>query len=294
MGRIEPWQLIQRQGMSLEHKEIMSLSRIRVYYNKLDGKIYVAFSGGRDSTVLLHLVRRIYPNAIAVFNNTGLEYPEVLDFVRKTKDVIWLIPKKSFLQVIEESGYPVVSKENAQKIREIRTTNSQKLCNKRMFGDEKGNGKLSEKWKFMIDAPFDISEKCCKVLKERPAISYEKKSGNSAIVGTMAIDSSLRKTSYLSHGCIQIGGNRNMLTPLSFWTDKDIKDYIVKYNLEISKIYSMGYEHTGCMFCAFGCQYDKPGENKFSLMKHTHPKLFKYCMGKLGLEKIFKFMGVKL
>ena len=290
--KVQPWQLKQRKGMSLDHKIKMSLVRIKAYHDKTDGKMYVAYSGGRDSTVLLHLVRAAFPNVVATFNDTGLEYPEVKSFALVTENLVVLKPKKNFLHCIRESGYPLISKENAQKIREIRTTNSDKLRNKRMYGDEKGNGKLAEKWKFMIDAPFKISDRCCATLKKNPVKAYEKLSGNSAIVGTMAEDSRLRHTTYLKNGCMQIGGKRNMLTPLSFWTHADILEYVARYNLPISKIYSMGYDHTGCVFCAFGCHLDAPGKNKFSLMKNTHPQLFKYCMENLGLAEMFDYMGV--
>ena len=103
-----------------------------------------------------------------------------------------------FTQVIEKYGYPVISKETAQKIREVRTTKSEKLKNKRLYGDEWGNGKLSEKWKFLINAPFKISERCCHVMKKGPIKKYAKETGRGAIVGTMAADSRLRKTAYLS------------------------------------------------------------------------------------------------
>ena len=47
-----------------------------------DGQVYISFSGGKDSTVLLHIARQIYPEIEAVFVNTGLEYPEIQKFVK--------------------------------------------------------------------------------------------------------------------------------------------------------------------------------------------------------------------
>jgi 3'-phosphoadenosine 5'-phosphosulfate sulfotransferase (PAPS reductase)/FAD synthetase len=127
MTKLEHWQLKQRQAEPLEIKEQLTTNRIKAYYERLNGKVYVSFSGGKDSTVLLHQVRRIYPNVPAVFIDTGLEYPEIRDFVKTIDNVVWLKPKMPFTQVIEQYGYPVISKENAQKIKEIRTTKSEKL-----------------------------------------------------------------------------------------------------------------------------------------------------------------------
>ena len=61
----------------------MSQNRIREWYNHWDGDVYVSFSGGKDSTVLAHLVHDIYPDVPLVFSNTGLEYPEIQNFARR-------------------------------------------------------------------------------------------------------------------------------------------------------------------------------------------------------------------
>ena len=74
-------------------------------------KIYNSFSGGKDSTVLLDLVRRVFPDCPAVFIDTGLEYPELRDFVKTIDNVVWLKPEMNFKKVIETYGYPIISKE---------------------------------------------------------------------------------------------------------------------------------------------------------------------------------------
>ena len=79
-------ELIERQNWSLQQKIDHSLGAIDQFYSRLDGKVYVSFSGGKDSTVLLDLCRIIDPNIKAVFCNTGNEYPDIVKFVRKLKD----------------------------------------------------------------------------------------------------------------------------------------------------------------------------------------------------------------
>ena len=289
MAKLEHWQLKQRQGQPLDIKEQLTANRIKAYYERLNGEVYVSFSGGKDSTALLHLVRRMYPNVPAVFVDTGLEYPEIRDFVKTVDNVTWLKPKMPFNQVIEKYGYPVISKETSQKIKEVRSTKSEKLENKRINGDDKGNGKISEKWQFLINAPFKISDRCCHVMKKDPVKRYEKETGKGAIVGTMASDSRLREGSYLQHGCNSFEG-RPMSTPMAFWLESNVWDYIKKYNLPYSKIYDMGYTRTGCMFCMFGLHMDE--SNRFDMMKKTHPQIYNYCMDKLGLRDVIRYCGI--
>lgn len=104
-----------RQALPLDVKVRMTQQRIREWVNEfgIDG-VYVSFSGGKDSTVLLHIVRQIYPDMRAVFVDTGLEYPEIREFVKTFENVEWLKPTMTFKQVIEKYGYPFISKEVAE------------------------------------------------------------------------------------------------------------------------------------------------------------------------------------
>ena len=109
--------LYQMQSLSLDSKINMTRQRIRGWIDEFgeDG-VYVSFSGGKDSTVLLHLVRQDYPDIKAVFIDTGLEYPEIRRFVRTFSNVDILIPKMNFRQVIENYGYPFISKEVSETV----------------------------------------------------------------------------------------------------------------------------------------------------------------------------------
>jgi len=68
--------------------------------------------------------------------------------------------------------------------------------------------------------------------------------------------------------------------------------YIKENNIPYSKIYDMGYDRTGCIYCMFGVQNEKD-PNRFQLLKKTHPKLYRYCMDKLGIKEVLEYMKVK-
>ncbi len=280
-----------RQSMSLDMKEVFSKTRITNWYDWFGGKVYIAFSGGKDSTVLLHIVRSIFPDVPAVYVDTGLEYPEIREFVKTIDNVIFLKPKMNFKEVLHKYGYPVISKEQSQFINEYRNTKSEKLKHIRIYGNKWNRGKISQKWKFMLDAPFKISHKCCQIMKKNPSIIYERESGRVPFLGNMAEESALRKQNYIKHGCNGFTSQRPTSSPISFWMTKDIWNYIDKYKIGYSEIYDMGYERTGCMFCAYGVHRDT-SPNRFEKMSCTHPTQHKYCMNQLGLKDILLYMGI--
>lgn len=199
--------LYQMQSMPLAIKVRMTQNRIRGWVDNfgLDG-VYVSFSGGKDSTVLLNIARGLYPDMLAVFVDTGLEYPEVRNFVKTYDNVEWLKPKKNFRQVIEEYGYPFISKEVSGKVYEAISkpdgyaatqcfnSNSEKI---------KKYGKRYDlsKWSFFLNAPFRISSHCCNIMKKSPVKMFEKVTGRYGITAQMASESNVRTRQWLEHGC---------------------------------------------------------------------------------------------
>lgn len=107
--------LRQLQALPLDAKVLMTQQRIREWYNYWNGDVYISFSGGKDSTVLTHLVHNMYPDVPLVFANTGLEYPEIQAFARQM-GAEFVRPKMSFSEVISKYGYPIIGKEIAEAI----------------------------------------------------------------------------------------------------------------------------------------------------------------------------------
>jgi len=294
------YKLKMRQAMPLEFKEVFSMKRIREWFNRVGVKrSYVSFSGGKDSTVLLDLCFRTLDEMdidrkelAVVFADTGLEYPEIRDFVKTFGDVVtWVKPKMNFKTVLDKYGYPVVSKEQSRYIYDVRNTKSDKLRKLRLEGGVKGAFKISNKWKYLLDSNFKISGVCCDKTKKEPMKTFTKQTGRLPIIGTMADESRLRLQSYTQNGCNGFEMKSPQSRPIMFWNEKDIWEYIKEHNIKYSSIYDTGVKRTGCIFCMFGVHLEKQ-PNRFQRLQISHPKQYKYCMENLGLREILKTLKV--
>ena len=310
--------LAQMQSLPLKAKIIMSQQRIRQWYDHYDGKVYVSFSGGKDSTVLKHLVETtsgVY-DVPSVFVNTGLEFPELRQFAMAQENVTVLRPEMRFDEVLKTYGYPVVGKQQARYIRDLQNASekNEATVNLRLTGYNR-NGqfcpsmKLADKWVPLKDAPFKISEQCCDVMKKAPMKKYHKETGRMPIIGTMACESSLLRKAWMMNGCNAFHAKDPKSQPMSFWTEQDVLQYIVEHNLPYASVYgeikqdengtwyTTGEKRTGCMFCMFGCHMEE-SPNRFQRMKETHPRQYEYCMRPvdekgLGLDEVLTYLGVE-
>lgn len=371
MNKHQPADLKMMQGFSLDTKIALTKERIRAWYETwkrfeiydketgktrfvtmasdnawtdqppvkeseyiecvYDGQVYVSFSGGKDSTVLKHIVDSMYSDVPAVFVNTGLEYPEIQKFVKDIKagkwdcfnpDVEIIRPQMRFDEVVKKYGYPVASKEIANCVYgakhgggsgKWKNTRLQRLRGELLDKDGNKSAYNCEKWEILLDAPFEVSDHCCAVMKKKPAKSFEKETGRKPIIGTLANESRLRKQQWFIHGCNSFDGGKARSAPLSFWTEQDILHYIKKYDVPYCSVYgdirvkqkvdndavfdgqmnmidylgcyepedtleTTGCDRTGCIFCMFGCHLEKE-PNRFQRLKQTHPRQYEYCIG---------------
>ncbi len=297
------------QSWPLERKIQVTQTRIIEWLMKNNGLAFVSFSGGKDSTVLLDMVRRVCEDIPAIFVDTGLEYPELRNFVKTKSNVEWLRPKHPFFEIIEEYGYPVISKEVSNVIYGARKGQQYRLA--RLNGellDKNGNYSMfnCERYKYLLDAPFKISDKCCYHMKKAPIYKFERESGRRAIIGTMACESKLRLQGWLKSGCNAFEASRPISRPLSFWTEQDVLRYLQITGIPYAPIYgeiveiktrrgvvlkTTGVERSGCMYCMYGVQND-PIPNRFQKMQLTHPKQYDYCIHKLGCGTVMDYIHV--
>ena len=178
---------------------------------------------------------------------------------------------------------------------------------KQLFGvkcDSFGSMYDRSRYLFMLEAPFDVSNKCCMVMKKQPAHKYAKNTGRKPMTATMATESKLRASNWIKHGCNVFESKNPISNPMSFWTEQDVLHYIKENNLPICSVYgdvvtdyksmgqcenqmsladygifdnerpllkTTGCTRTGCVLCGFGCHLEKE-PNRFQMLKETHPK----------------------
>ena len=309
------YDLAQMQSLPLEAKIVMTQNRIREWYEHWNGMVYVSFSGGKDSTVLKHIVDGMYDDVPALFVNTGLEYPEIQKFAMSQKNVVTVRPELRFDEVLKTYGYPVITKAVAKKIDAAQR--GLKWANKYLNNEAVNKGGNPSrfncaKWKYLIDSPFKVSSVCCDVMKKKPIKKYNRNSGRKPFIATLAEESICRKSAWFKTGCNAFNMSNPSSKPISFWTEQDILHYLKKFNVpyccvygdivideignaefidgQINAIdYRGGYEpedklkttgcsRTGCIFCMFGCHLEKE-PNRFQRLKKTHPRQYEYCIG---------------
>lgn len=321
--------LKQLQGLSLDRKILISQTRLLEWYKRYDNLCYVSFSGGKDSTVLAYLAAQVCQiqkcRLVLWFSDTGLEFPELRQHVKTYGD--WLKEKFSievetvmeyptdrkgkrirFKDVVLDKGYPVLSKRISRRVHDVQKLGQDCYAARCFDGREKGTYDL-RRWSFMLEAPFKVSDRCCDTMKKNPANRFTKKSGRVPIIGTLASESQQRRVEWMRHGCNAFDNQKPMSRPLSFWTEQDILEMLVRYKIPYASVYgeikkddhgkwyTTGYSRTGCMFCAFGCHLEKE-PNRFQRLKQTHPRVWEFCMkpvdqGGLGMKEVLEYIHVK-
>ena len=285
-------QLAQLQAMSLDYKIAWSRAVIERALPELR-RPSVAFSAGKDSTVLLHLLREYRPDIITIYGNTTIEFPECVKFARELKEQ-WQLnyhearPDVSFWWVVEEYGWPLLGKHFG--VGGVAHKSSREI----FFGDLAAEGKLTGGYAIQAEVP--ISSACCTFLKERPSQKLQRTLGvDGVFLGILAAESRRRMFNFLEYGEWYYAKSQKMWKchPLAIWTDDDIWAYIRRFDVPYASLYNMGYHNSqgefichkrnGCMFCGMDIGFPN---NHLAIMRRTHPKAWKVLMINKGLGKV--------
>lgn len=213
------------QALPLDIKIEKTRLRIREWIDEFgENGVYVSFSGGKDSTVLLDIVRKDYPNIEAVFVNTGLEYPSVRKFALSKENVTELRPTVNFRDVIIKYGYPIISKEVSRNVGDVQKLGKDCFAYRMFDGSIAGSVYDKSNHAYLINAPFKISSKCCDMMKKKPLHKVSKK--KKPMTAQMAEESRQRLSQWMQNGCNAFELKSPISNPMSFWTEKDVFTYI--------------------------------------------------------------------
>lgn len=231
-----------------------------------EDKFYISFSGGKDSTVLSHLVDMALPNnkIPRVFINTGIEFNLVYKYVSELSKVdsriVIIKPSKSIKKTLEEEGYPFKSKIHSTKlglwqrgyrnsqsvVRYIESSSSDYGCPKKL------------KYQFTDDFTLKVSERCCTRLKKEPAKIWSRKNKKKiAMLGLRMEEGGMRAN---RPECVSYKhGEVVKFSPLKKVKEDWIDWYIEKYNIKLCDLYYPPYNftRTGCKGCPFNLGLQK-------------------------------------
>lgn len=296
-----------------ELKPSFSMKRVKQWHDYWKDLVYIALSGGLDSTVMAYIVCEAYiryelsGTVYLVFADTGMEYPEIREFVKyyaswlqekfpMLEIVLEIVrPDKNFKQVCEEEGFPLISKEVAAKIRKLRHGNlSERYRNYLLNGDERGKfGMLPKCHRHLVYEEYDVSERCCIILKEGPLNDFEKRTGRKPFVGITQDESFVRSNKYNHTGCNIYSGNKLKSQPIAFFLRDDVLHYKVSHSIPICSVYgevkqdpqgnyyTTGENRTGCVPCGFGAHKEKE-PNRFQRLScsdcKSHRAMYNWVM----------------
>jgi len=222
----------------------------------------VAWSGGKDSTCLLHLVLEQEPDIDVMYNDTGVEFPETRAFVEEIASA-WQInlhvakpPPGTFWWCVEKYGFPLL-------------------------------GKRTRSWQEIKEIPgIRTSNKCCYYCKEKPSRLTCRELGIDLLfLGIMAAEGMVRKWGWYERGDFYHVAKEGAwkVHPLSIWTDEDVWEYTRQAELPVWPLYSQGHRRNGCWPCCMDMAFD---DNHLQALHRTHPKLWRYLIVDRGLGEM--------
>lgn len=278
--------------------------------------MFVSFSGGKDSRVLMELIELSGVPAETIFFDTGIELDAIYDYIKGFEPgaIKWIKPRKPFGQILKEYGKPFRGKMISEymKTYERNTVHPFKLIrnndmikgtiHKIIDGEivdtgKKAVGRALAKKYFHVLHPdrieeYKINNMCCTYLKKDPSIQYIKENDvNGYFTGVRLAEGGARALAYSSCRSVKKVGKKVVMVsmPLIDWEDQDVDNFIEHYEIEISRAYTeYGLKRTGCFCCPFAQEMDV---NLKALYDHE-PKKYKASMKWLGV--VYMDMGVDL
>lgn len=275
-----------------------AIERIRRHYNETDGNIFLGFSGGKDSTVLAHLIMMadLPTNIPFVFVNTGIEMDATLKFVKEFEydNIVMVKPRKPFAQILKEYGKPAISKLKSEALstyqkdveNPLKTARGrQMITGIRERGGElipgsRNSYKLANKHMHFIhpDTEIKFANKCCQYMKKYPFKDFAKENNMSgAYSGVRVAEGGTRAMAYKTCTVVKMNGDKKYITsmPIYDWTNEIVEEFIEYFNIKLSDAYEVyGCKRTGC--CA--CPYSSNLKEELEMLYVYEPLKYKAIM----------------
>lgn len=301
-------------SLALEMCITDALFRIKRDYERCQGKIYLSFSGGKDSTVLGELIKMAeLPTDIPfVFCDTGIEMEAIRNFVKEFDypNIVTVKPKKPFPLILKEDGKPVCSKMKSQflgryqvYLKDGRDPMGIQMT-RQLISGEAENGNIKKGFRsnnalalkhfnlLWPDLEYKISSKCCDFLKKEPFQRYAKENDMSGVfMGVRNQEGGARSMVYRECVQIRIKRGREEVTsfPIIDWTDENIEEFINYFGIKVSIAYTKyGLDRTGCAGCPFGKILDV----ELKALYDHEPQKYKGML--FMLKDVYADMGVML
>lgn len=225
-------------------------------FKRHPGKIVVSWSGGKCSTAVLCMAKERDPQVPVVWNNTGVHFPETLNFVKHlTKawdlNLTTLKPKQSFWSCVKEYGFPM--------LRGIYTKTSKSK---------------------------DGKPKCCQILKEQPFHQFLKDSGFEAtLTGLRAAESRMRTLGMAHFGQYYYAKTLKhwRFHPIAFWSQLELDQFHYLNRIPENKIYGMGQERSGCWPCTGYITWQRS-------LRKSHPKMYRFLAKQSGQPTLWEYL----
>ena len=305
-------QMTAMQALPYEVKVRRAELRAREYIDKLDemGLNAHVSVGGLDSIVLLMFLRKIGIDVPAI-SVSALE-DRSIQKIHRDLGVISIMPGKPKVQILQEYGFPVISKKIAGRIDTLQhPTEKNKTVRHAIITGECGaqghyaknsRMKLPQKWLELFAgyendnegvnyqiAPFLVSNKCCLYMKEKPCDRWAKEHKSRPFLGLMASEGGQREEALTEHGCNYFGKGVIRSAPFAPFLRQDLLQLALDLNAPVPEIYgeiarkmdgtlyTTGAQRTGCSMCGFGVHMEKR-PHRFDQLRVRNPKEWEFWM----------------
>ncbi len=313
-------EMAQKQSLPYEMKKILAERRAREFYHKIVGEghnVHVSV-GGLDSITLFLFLKSIGLNVPGI--SVSMLEDKSIQRVHQQLGIESIAPGMSKTEVLNTFGFPVISKDKASRIEYLQTPNNPKqtFIHAIMTGDMGEQGKyqhsdkikLPDKWIKLFGgmyqdhrpdlacqvAPFRVSAKCCKYMKEKPCDQWAKEHNSYPYLGLMASEGGQRARGLTKNGCNYYGKRVTRSCPFAIFTRQDLLMLAKELNVPVPQIYgeikekedgtlyTTRAQRTGCTMCGFGIHMEKR-PHRFDRLKEDNPREWRYWMKECVIDK---------